>query len=375
MDVFYDMSRLPPNPAVVDAVRQGTRRLEEKLRGLNLETLSISDYNKRYLGEKLRAVRASLQLNAHLLSWAIHSAGKAPSELVVLDYGGGSGTLSLQAKAVGIGTVVYNDIYEVSAADARTVGQALGLEAEAYVVGDTNDVVAALRAKELRCDAVVSYDVIEHVYDIEKFFREIARLAQGPLALVLGSGANDANPKIRRDLARQHLVVEFKDRAPVAGQKDRDTLRSYRSLRREMIVDHASKLGVTISAEQLDEMAARTRGLAGEDIKRVVEGFKDRGVLPPEPTHPTNTCDPRNGNWAEHLMSPDYLRGLLLREGFDGDIVPGYWPTSASLPKQVAVLGLNSAISTLGVRGLPLAPFYVVMAKHLGGVSTEPSRQ
>ncbi|MBM4780057.1 MAG: class I SAM-dependent methyltransferase [Archangiaceae bacterium] len=366
MDVFYEMGKLPPDAAVVDTVRTGTRRLEEKLRGLDVDALAISDYNKRYLREKLRSLRGSLQLNSHLLSWVLYQTGKPAAQTVLLDYGGGSGTLSLLARAIGFGTVVYNDIYEVSGADARTVGQAIGLEADAYVVGDTNDVVAAFKSRGLTCDAVVSYDVIEHVYDIEKFFREIAQLAQRRLTLVLGSGANDANPKIRRDLERQHLVVELKDREPVEGQKDRDTLRSYLSLRRELIGEHAKKIGSTGSASILDVLAARTRGMAGEDITRAVEHLKATGELPAAPRHRTNTCDPRNGNWAEHLMTADYLRGLLGREGFEGEIVPGFWPSSTNPAKEAAVLGLNSAISLLGPRGLPLAPFYVVMATHPG---------
>lgn len=366
MDVFYEMGKLPPDRALVDAVRTGVVALEKKLRALDLSGLTISDYNRRYLNEKLKSLRGSLQLNAHLLSWVLFQSGKPASETVLLDYGGGSGTLSLLAKAIGIGTVVYNDIYEVSGRDAKALGQAVGLEAEAYVVGDTNDVVAAFKARKLTCDAVVSYDVIEHVYDIEKFFREIALLAERRLTLVLGSGANDANPKIRRDLERQHLVVEFNDRAPTTGQKDRDTLRSYLSLRRELIGAHAQKVGATASPSILDVLAARTRGLAGDDIVRAVERLKATGELPPPPSHPTNTCDPRTGNWAEHLMPAGQLRALLKREGFEGEIVPGYWPSSSNLAKETAVVGLNTAISLLGKRGLALAPFYVVMATHPG---------
>ncbi|MBA7485996.1 hypothetical protein ES707_21548 [subsurface metagenome] len=64
-----------------------------------------------------------------------------------LDYGSGSGMLYLLAKQLGIGTVVYNDIYDVSCHDAKIIAKSIGNEADYYVQGNIDDVIIFFRKK------------------------------------------------------------------------------------------------------------------------------------------------------------------------------------------------------------------------------------
>jgi len=58
-----------------------------------------------------------------------------------------------------------------------------------------------------------------------------------------------------------------------------------------------------LSHEQSDLIAKLTRGNIYQDIKIDTEAFINTGKLPLELSHPTNTCDPANGNWTEHLLT------------------------------------------------------------------------
>lgn len=68
--------------------------------------------------------------------------------------------LSLLAKECKIGTVIYNDIYDVSARDAEIIGKAIGDQADYYIPGDVNDVIDFLKEKSIKCNTIANYDVI-----------------------------------------------------------------------------------------------------------------------------------------------------------------------------------------------------------------------
>ena len=61
-------------------------------------------------------------------------------------------------------------------------------------------------------------------------------------------------------------------------------------------------------------------------------------MLPAAPVHPTNTCDPRTGNWAEHLMDLGTLRKKLAARGFESRILTGYYGSSTN-PARTAPFG------------------------------------
>jgi 2-polyprenyl-3-methyl-5-hydroxy-6-metoxy-1,4-benzoquinol methylase len=340
-------------------INDAASRLYSKLRGINVESLNISDYNKRYFGDHLKEIHSSLQLHSYILAWSIAEMNIPINNCTILDYGGGSGILSLLAKELNIGTVLYNDIYDVSCQDAKTIGSSIGNQADHYILGDIDDVIFFFKKNGIKCNSIVSYDVIEHIYDIEYFIKKLPELTDKKCStIVMCSSANPGNPIIVHRRKKGHLKAEFEDREDFFGRKKRDALESYYTIRKRMIQRYAPDL----KRYETEEIVRRTRGMIERDIIRVVNDYKISKKLPPEPEHPTNTCDPYTGNWAEHLMDIYQLKYQLQDAGFRSKIFPGYFGNSANKGKivnRMIVPGLNLLVN-LPKYGICIAPFFTL---------------
>jgi len=359
MEFVYKYGRLPRNRGLLTNINSAANRLFHKLRVLDIESLDISDYNKNYFASKLRRLVSSLQLYSYVLSWCLAKSDVPLNEFVFLDYGGGSGMLSLLAKETNIGTVIYNDIYDVSCEDARNIAESVGNQAEHYVQGDIDDVIDFLRENKINCSAAASYDVIEHVYDIEYFLRRLSKLSNGSLTIFMSSGANIFNWRIRRSLMRKQYEAEHYDREKQFGHKERDTTRAYLKIRREIISRYSDKL----CENEAERLAVTTRGLILSDIEKCVDIYLETGQFPKGLNHPTNTCDPYTGNWMEHLMYPYYLQRVLIQEGFCVQILGGFYGAHNNVLKSIIGKALNLYIGTFEKSGIRVAPFFSIYAR------------
>ena len=291
-----------------------------------------------------------------MLSWGLAGVDKPLSRTTLLEYGGGCGILSLLAHECGVGTVVYNDIYDVACLDAETLAQATGNTAHQYICGDITDVVESMLGTPRSYDAVVSSDVIEHIYDIDGFFSELPRLSRGQLSLSLSTHANTHNPVVRRELTRKQVRVELENREYEPGHKKRDSLRSYFEIRREIVGECSESL----SESRIEELARLTRGRTDADVRSAVFTYLETGTLPAAPKHPTNTCDPLTGNWQDRFIEPTEIVDGLAKAGFDVNVSPGSYGTPHGRVKQTLAGVLDCLISMFPGEGLKLAPFFLV---------------
>ena len=360
MKYFYKYGFFPRNKNLLEKINSAATKLYTKLGNMNLSTLAISDYNKRYLGGYIKSssVHAHLQRYAYILAWSTADIPVPLEEFVLIDYGGGCGLLSLLAKEVGIGTVIYNDIYDVSCKDAKVIGETINSTADYYIQGDIDELLAFVNGKSMPCIAISSHDVIEHVYDVEYFFARLSEVKSDSLRIVMSSGANEANPRLRRALMHAQIKAENQDREKERGHKERDSLKAFVSIRRDIIAQHAPHL----SEKELTRLARATRGLMQQDILRLVDAYLEKGKEIPVPDHPTNTCDPLTGNWAERLMDTRYLKKNLGDKGFKVGILSGYYGSSSNVIKRLAGFALNIIITNLKEKGLIFAPFYTIYA-------------
>ncbi|RJR42046.1 MAG: hypothetical protein C4576_16915 [Desulfobacteraceae bacterium] len=347
------------NWKILLSIDAAAHRLHGKLENLNPGELALSDYSRRYLRKILANPVRVLQRYSYLLFLALKGCGKPFERLVLVDYGGGCGTLSFLASEAGVGRVIYNDIYDVSCCDAKRLSCALGSDVQAYVCGDIDDVISYLKEHSLSADVFVSNDVIEHVYDVRGYIGKMASLSNHALRVVHASGANKKNPLIARRFRKRQLACEHKDRLPTSGWKQMDTLRSYLGARKEIVAGHAPFL----KPEEVEKLAALTRGLRVEDIEKSVDEYLQTGAISYRPDHPTNTCDPYTGSWAEHLMDTSFLEKTLHEEGFRVETLSGYWHYFKPFPIRIMGTLLNFFIMIFKRRALCVSPYYVICAE------------
>jgi 2-polyprenyl-3-methyl-5-hydroxy-6-metoxy-1,4-benzoquinol methylase len=367
MGFISEFSALPKVRREFSAIESASSRLYDKLRHLDIEPMAISDYTKRYLSDYIKNLFPALSKYAYMLTWCLSSSRKCLSSMVVVDYGGGSGIFSLLARELGIGHVIYDDIYDLACRDAQTIARKLDLCAEEYVCGDMGAVLGYFSKKGFDCDCITSFDVIEHVYDPKSYLNSIGSLPGADTSLVMCSGANPLNPLIRRRLVNeQNRIDRFGDQ-PRYGHKPRDSTEPYSEIRKRIIRGRIQDIG----EGELEFLSNATRGFVEHDITEAVDRYLDGNSLTSPEEYPTNTCDPLTGNWCEHLMDPFKLAAMIEERGFDAKVLPGYYPRvpyispGSRFQRQTTSI-LNQMILQFEPISLHLAPFYTIYGLRTG---------
>ena len=79
-------------------IRQAAQALISQLKAIDYERLPISKYNKRYIARLKPVLSYYMKIYADCLLKGLESIGSSPEEITLIDYGGGSGFLSILAK-------------------------------------------------------------------------------------------------------------------------------------------------------------------------------------------------------------------------------------------------------------------------------------
>ena len=365
MEFHYQHALLPDDNKVLEDINEASSRLLCKLNHIDVNLPDVSDAGRKYFSDQVRNIRSTLRNFSYILSWSIAYSEVPYDEFVFIDHGGGVGVLSLLAKELGLGTVIYNDLWAPYCKDAQIIAEAVKADqADHYVLGDIDELVDFLKTNSISCNALASYDVIEHIYDIETFLVRLSDLSTGPLTVVMASSANPFNPLIRRHHMEFQRKAEYGGREKEEGCREDYLTKAYIIVRQEIISKHAPSL----SDVQVRRLAKATRGLIELDIKEAVDEYLRTTNTPQEPTHLTNTVNPYTGNWAERLHDIEHLKEILSNEGFKVDILAGYYANSKTNHPLKRFMGivLNPLIRILKNKGLYFAPFYTIYARKEG---------
>lgn len=320
----------------------------------------------KYVQCKLRDVRTALSRDAYVLGRVLADVGKPLSDITLIDYGGGPGFHSLLAKRLRVGTVIYNDILPGYCRLAQQVAASLGCEADYYVEGDIDALVQFCAGSQIRADAITSSDVLEHIYDIDDFLRKLHALSHEGTVTMHATGSNMFWYPSTESVSRLHVEVETKSAEEIDPQTP------YRQQRMTIIREHAAN----ISDEVAEQLCSNTRGLIKRDIVEAVDRYLRTGRLPNPIEHPTNTCNPHTGYWAERSMNPYYLRETLQFNGFESSVVPGRWEKGNSVAANVIRGFLNLLALMCGTHtGLHLCYYFSIYARFNGSFSSEDHRE
>lgn len=274
------------------------------LENLKVEELSISDYNKIYLKKHLESLTYSVNLAWQILELGLKNSDKPIDKIAIAEIGGGTGIISLLAKWLGFEKVIYSDSYEQSCRDFRVISDTLGLKPDGIVCGSIDEIAAKYKNQ---IDVIVSRDVVEHIYDPGLFFKQSIENFKGAV-MVHNTSANIYNI-FKRGYFKKFQQLDEKYGNPNQF-KPGDSLESFYEMRYKFIHSNFSKLPETT----IGKLATNTRGKIYHDIYTEVKQFIETGRMPELLSHPTNTCDPANGNWTEHLLTFEEYNSFV--EGF-----------------------------------------------------------
>ena len=350
---LFDSFVVPVDKDVTLRFENACQSLETKLRAIDIESTAVSPYSKKYFKDYQRKLKYSLQACSFILMHALQKSTKNIDDLTLVDYGAGTGVLAMLAKEVGFGKVIYNDIYDVSCKDAAAIANLADASAHDYVCGDINRLLSYFKQSNQGCDVIVSRNVIEHIYHLGDFFKTLSSFQNQDLTIFFATTANIKNPLTVWYTKRIQRMLEFKGMT-TKWEKERDTLKPYFTSRMEIIQQQCPNL----SQQQMTKLATETRGLIKEDIYKVIENFIAAGIVEKSKVNGCNTCDPNTGNWAEHLVEIEVYKGLYNKNGFDFQVVNGFYNTNYS-KKWLNIITpvVNLIIKSIGKNGIYLAPF------------------
>jgi 2-polyprenyl-3-methyl-5-hydroxy-6-metoxy-1,4-benzoquinol methylase len=328
-------------------LRERQPEIAAALHGLNVDYSSSEmvdpqvgpEYWSEWFLRKADNYLSYLQVYAYILAQVV-PPGRDPNSLRLLDYGGGWGLISMLAAEAGFGSVTYLDIHPGVCTVTRIVSEILGLRLDEIIIGSERSLLTLKSA----FDAVVSSDVLEHIYSPSALFQSLQWCCSKGALVFLHTGANPKNLYQRWTLTRLHRSHERRILAD----------------RRQVLTEEFPQL----RPFDLERLAAATRGRNRDDVIEAGKTFLNDGSLP-SPDHPSNTCE-LSGYWLERMMNPYELSKELAGRGFSTAVLQSFWGLGRTQGlARLAKHALNAASATSVALGLRTTFYYGIFARKL----------
>jgi len=273
--------------------------LANKLQSINPASLPVSDYMRRYLTRMLPVADYYLGIYEHGLQNLVSRTGKPASEIMMVDYGGGHGFLSLLALEMGIGHIIYVDINPESAKAFKSIAEQLSFDTDrlSIITGDSSSLKEFCLTRGFMPDMLMGMDVIEHVYCIDDTFGDLVSINPA-MPMLFTTASTPYNKRIVKRLHNEMIKDEMGD----PSRTDENSRIGFLNVRKRFIQEKFPHL----KPEETDYWATHTRGLIFNDIIRAVEqGYPN--LL----RDPFNTCDPSSGSWTERILPIEDYQQIL----------------------------------------------------------------
>ena len=328
----------------------------KRLDTIDVSRQFMSDYCRVSLNRTLAASEYYVEIYHNSLEKCLELASLSPEEIVIVDYGGGHGLLSAYAKYLGFGRVVYVDINPEAVRMAEQVFEIIGFKPDEIITGDVSRLIEWCHISDVMPNALVSIDVIEHIYVLDDFFCALHSISP-KMKMVFTTASTPYNSRVVRNLHRSMQADEL----------GTTTRKGFWQKRRDYIQSEWSDM----SERELDYWADNTRGLIYDDVKRAVESQSPNLLC-----DDYNTCDPVTGSWTERILPEEDYRQILMPYGWSLDVKPGHYNVHRKGLKAIAsrrnnkVIALSPTNSPRGFRqrrrykrALSIAPFiYLIVS-------------
>jgi hypothetical protein len=338
-------------------IRNAVNNLELKLSSLDINSLEISELSSLSLFKYKENFNFYFSSYSRLLQIAFEKLNDTADKSVFVDYGGGCGLLSMLAKQAGFNTVIYNDINGSSVSDAKLITKEIGINIDHFITGDAEDFVSRIELLNISPDIICAFDVVEHIYDLERWITTMCRLPNPQFVLM--TGANPNNPIISCRLKKLHRISENQgcENNIRCDEKYLDT--SFLEERQTILKTSFPQLKET----EVSFLAHDTRGLRKEDIEKVALEYLEKGEINYVFNHPTNTCDPYTGSWTERLIDLKSLKYFCEMNNMKIEITNSYYCYSDKRILNLVKYFVNQIIKVLGPHNLFFSPVITIAIK------------
>ncbi len=334
----------------INAINYSVEKIFLKMKKIDLQDISLSDQTREYLKKYRDNYLFYVSTYSQLLKKALSKLNKPLNESTFIDYGGGCGILSYIAKELGFKTIVYNDIYLNSVTDTKIISRKLNMGLNYYFNGDIDDLIKNLKFYKIDPDLICSFDVLEHIYDLECWIKSVSVL--NSFSLLFMTGANPENLLIVRRLKKIHKIAEYQGCEKNIRINDRFLNTSFLEQRSIIIKNEFPNL----SNQEIILLSKETRGLGKNDIEKTVFEYIKTGKITYKMKHPTNTCDPYNGNWTEKLIDLKQLKAFTNKLNMTIKITNSFYAYTEKKLLNAFKYFLNQLIKIFGPYCLFLSP-------------------
>jgi glycosyltransferase involved in cell wall biosynthesis len=294
-----------------------------KIRKIDFNQLDISDYNRKYIQKLIPYINYYFKIYIQAISFF---SNFQPEKNLIVDFGGGHGFLSLFLKSLGY-QVIYCDINPLSVKTVSRIKEEAGFGPDYMVSGSVAELNRFCLDNQLKPDLLIATDLIEHVYDLQDFFRQLQQL-NPCFKMVFTTGSNPENPYNCRQLRRYMTQTE----------------EIYFIKRKKFIQTNAKHLSET----EINTLAKLSRGKIYSDILK--------SSTPPDDAF--NTCDPETGNWAERILSFKTYEQLASEAGFRAVFTPGLYNEERT--SKIGSFVFRLLNFCIGKSGFKFAPYILI---------------
>ncbi len=321
---------------------------EKKLNEIVISLLSGDPFPKKYLTHLLQHKKYYLKIYASTLELLLKNSGGNKEKIILIDYGAGNGLLGLFAKFCGFYKVYLNDISKNFTDAGEGLSIVLDIPIDGIITGEITAVANYFKME--KPTAIIGTDVIEHIYDLHSFFKEISHINSNMVS-IFTTASNPVNKFKLRKLKRLQVKDEYQGGSPddyfSFGQ---ESVAPFIKTREQMI----RKNFPALTDDNVLQLSSLTRGLIEKDIINAVQKFIDYKILPIALPHPTNTCDPVSGSWTERILTVEEYKEIYLDAGFDLKICNGFYNECSGISKRLLLKAANLFIK---ISGSLIAPF------------------
>jgi len=336
-------------------IGKAIENLFSKMLILNTQNLNISEYNKSYIQKYFKSYSYYMSLYSQLFLKTFKKLTKPVSECTFVDYGGGCGMLSYLAKEIGFKTVVYNDINRVSVHDTQIISGSLHIPIDYYISGDAEEFIYKIKLLDIKPDLICSFDVLEHIYNIESCITTLSKI-NSDFTLLFMTSANPENPFIACRLKKLHIRSEYKEVVNNIRKGDIYINTSFLQERREIIGNKFPELDV----REINFLASKSRGLRKDDIEKMVSDYIETGEIVYKINHPTNTCDPYTGSWTEKLIDIKQLKYFIKKINLNVELSNSLYGYSTNKLLNIIKFIVNQLIKLSGPKCLFFSPTFTL---------------